>query len=299
MRLRQPLGGGRIGGDAGVGERGDPMSGELAADGRQLRRLIADARPQPGVAAPEAAGGPASGVTLELGPAAVAEALERAAVEHPERAGLMLNAQRVGRGQRIELCAGQLAGHGLVVAEGAHPGAWRPLRQRAGDPRPDVGRTGGAGEVQRLRPRGQREEVDVVVDQAGDQRAATAIEVITGMRQPGPDLGDAAGLDPQVLPSAAFDLDIADEERGHAAATRPSAEAAPAAARAMATSTSTPPPASSACSAPTAAASPVTGSESASPRKRGSPSAVQPTRPPAAAASSPNATRLARSPVQP
>ena len=99
-------------------------------------------------------------------------------VEHPRGAAAVLHAQGPVGHHAVEQLAGELARHRFVITDCAYP-ALRVAGNRGGRERPPhglgVGRvTGSAGH--RVSCGGQREQVQVMVVQAGNDSAAARVD---------------------------------------------------------------------------------------------------------------------------
>ena len=191
----------------GVGEAGHAEFGGRGADLAEAGRGgLGPGQPggEPVVHPPQPAGRLAVGVAFHAGQLAAVEAEQTGAgrVDHPQRAGAMLHPDRAVRYEPVERVPVEDAGDGLVVRGAAQPRAGRPGRGGRGEPGREFGRGPHVRRAGRdAVPRGgERQQVDVVVVQPGQQRAARRIELVFAgdPAQSRAELGDEAAADPHI-----------------------------------------------------------------------------------------------------
>jgi hypothetical protein len=184
-----------------VGDAGDAVAGQAAADGRQVgRRRRGQAVAQPAVEPLEAPGRAAAVVALDAGVGGIgrhgrvgavtvagqADMRQRPGVQHPPAAGAVLHPHRPVDDQRVEPPAVERPGDRLVVADRPQPLARVErgvgLVERGGELVGVV--DDGRADPRSALDRSQRHEVDVVVVEARQQGAPGAVDhLLAGARR--------------------------------------------------------------------------------------------------------------------
>jgi hypothetical protein len=204
---RREIGVGQLGG--GVGETGDTAGGGGGAHRGQVGRLTGNAGGEPAIEPPQPAGRPARTVAFHAVEAAWVEIAwveakprHRRGVQHPQRAGAVLHADRAVRQHAVERQAIERPRDGLVIPHAPQPPACGQRRVGRAQPVPQFGR----GPHRRRADRdaavrgGEGPQVDVMVMQAGQQGVARGVDVrLAGRRaQARRALGHASAGDPDV-----------------------------------------------------------------------------------------------------
>jgi hypothetical protein len=191
----------------GVGEAGHAEFGGRGADLAEAGRAgLGPGQPggEPVVHPPQPAGRLAVGVAFHAGQLAAVEAeqADGGRVDHPQRAGAMLYADRAVRYQPVQRVPVEDPGDGLVVRGAAQPRAGRPGSVGRGEPGREFGR---GPHVRRAGPDavprgGERQQVDMVVVQPGQQRAARRVVFVFAgdPAQSLAEVGDEAAADPHI-----------------------------------------------------------------------------------------------------
>jgi hypothetical protein len=166
QRLRFEIG-------SGISDAGDSEPGEALTDRSQVRRCGVD---ESCVPAPEPSGEPSRRVALDIRVRLVVQLRggEGRGVEHPQRAAPMLNPHRSIRNDGIQPVTVERTGNVVVIADAAYLSAGgcalaclgQGLRKCC------AGSDGGRPELNRIRRGRHREQVKMVIMQAGQQRPA-------------------------------------------------------------------------------------------------------------------------------
>src|SRR5205807_5594926 len=143
-----------------------------------------------------------------------ADVVEARAVQRPQRAAAVLDADRPVANQRVEERTVELARNRLVVADPAHPTFGGGAPGRGPQHTRQVAGVVDRGRAAPDRPVGgsQGQEVDVMVVEAREQGRAPPVEhlVAAATGQTGADGHDAVTGDPDVEPWPSVDLDVLD-----------------------------------------------------------------------------------------